>query len=276
MKIILNSFKDSFKLIKKHKYIIILIFFLQLLFFSLFAINMTTTMTPALQATKDVLTYVNQLKMDEEALTQGLLTNKSMFGDDPLLIYNNYNIIMNFLKWFLVIALIIFVIFEGLNWALTVYLSRKKLPKKKKFKMFARFILNFLAVTIGYFLIIGIIIANQLKSIIRTPTLPAYQIVLTLTAVLLLVYFLLISYSLLNNKDLLAIIKKSFLIGIFKAYIILPVLVFNLLLIALASFLLFKAAEANLFLVILSVILFTFSFIFARILFVRLIHKIDG
>jgi len=268
--IILESFKESWKSIKKHKFLIMLIFIIQIAFFFFSVLNIAVTMPPAIGAMKEVLTYVEQLKLDENALAENLLAQKPMLGDNPSLMYDNYRIITYALGMFLVIGLIIFFIFEGLNWVLTVHMHKKHNVKK-----FFIAILHFIILTILYFLIIGIILMNVLRSIVQTPTLDMASIILNSALILVLIYFMLISFSLIHNNNLIEIIKKTYLIGVFKAYLILPLNLFNLVLTGFAGYFLYLSAEANLFWIMVSSLFFTFCFIFNRILFVKLIHGIE-
>lgn len=147
--------------------------------------------------------------------------------------------------------------------------------KKNNVKRFFIAILHFIILTIFYFLIIGIILMNALRSIVQTPTLDMVSVILSSVLILVLIYFMLISFSLIHNKNLIEIINKTYLIGVFKAYLILPVSLFNLALIGLAAYFLYISAEANLFWIIVSSLFFTFCFIFNRIFLVKLIHVIE-
>jgi hypothetical protein len=226
-------------------------------------------MTPAIGATQEVMEYVNQLKLDEEALTENILEDKDIFGEDPLLIYKNYDIIMHFLRIFMVISLLLFFVFEGLNWVWTVHL-----PHKKKFKTIFRSMLNFIILTLIYFSAIVIAIL-PLRSILSSSSLSTLSLIFSIGLVSLLVYFMIISFSLVNNKNVIIILKKAFLIGTFKAYLVLPTLVIGIIMIVIASFILYNLVDSGLFLMTASIFLFVLTYIFARILVVRLVHRID-
>ncbi|MFH1641933.1 MAG: hypothetical protein ABIC04_03455 [Nanoarchaeota archaeon] len=268
--ILIKSFNDTINLIIRFKHIILIIFLIQIIFLFLVGINIITTMTPALSATKEVLLYVNQLRLDDAALAENILTGKSVLGDDPLLVQRNYEVVMKFIKLFVSFSFILFVIFEGFNWALTHHMI-----KKKTFKHFVSHMIHFCIVSIVYFTAMGLILYGQLNSLVDNPQLGP-RLVLSITLVMILSYFMLVSYGLLHNKNLLIIIKKTVIIGFYKAYILIPVVIASVILILLVSLLLFKTAESYLIFTILSIILVTSTFIFTRLYFVKLINEMEN
>lgn len=262
-------FLKTFRLIKKHKVIVLFMFLIQIGFFLGMGLNTISMMTPALSATQEVLSYIQQLKLDQVGFEETLTGGPSVFGEDPMMIYKNYDIIMNFLKLFIAVSLIIFIIFEGSNWILT-----NQMIKKARFKQSLKRMRNFAILSLGYFLVIGFIVYQQLKVIVDSPLLPKAQMALTTLIIFILTYFMFISFSLLD-KPLKKIMRESFQLGIYKAYMLLPVMISIVLFIFLLGFFMFRSIEINFVLTILLIALFAFSFILARILFVNFVKELD-
>src|SRR3989344_1257217 len=92
--IVTSSLKESFLLIKKNKRIFLLIFVLQILFFSLIIMANAYYIPQILQSTKDVIDYAEALNINPQTANVDILQKKNPLGDDPLLISRNYNLIM--------------------------------------------------------------------------------------------------------------------------------------------------------------------------------------
>jgi len=267
---ILEAFQDTLRIIKRHKHLVILIFLTQMLFFALIGISTVATLTPVVEATQNVLSYIQQLKLDEASFAENLVTNNPVFGENPELIYESYNLINKFGKIFLILAITIFIIFEGLNWAITTHIL-----KRKKFNHFVKSMLNFLILTLIYFTILGFIITLTITKIAATPTIPKALVTFSVLVITLLLYFMNISFSLLYTQNIKAIFKKTLKIGLYKAYIIIPVMFINLILLATGTLLVVKAIESNLFLMMFALMFLISIFVFSRIFLVRLIHDLN-
>ena len=92
--IVISSLKESFLLIKKNKRIFLLIFVLQILFFSLVIMANAYYMPQILQSTQDVIDYAESLDINPQNVNIGILQQKNPLGDDPLRISRNYDLIM--------------------------------------------------------------------------------------------------------------------------------------------------------------------------------------
>ena len=267
---IIQSFKETVVSIKNHKRIVLLIFLIQILFFATFAINIVTMMTPVLKSSQDAMNYINQLKLDEQTLAESFITGEQILGVNPTSIYENYTVAMKFFKLFVTIGIIIFILFEGFNWILTVHLRKKKHPK-----LLLKSTLNFALITVGYAAIVGIIAFIAIGVVINSPTVPIILVIVSLLAIGVLSYFLLIAYSLVHNKSLLDVLKKSFIIGTYKFYLVLPMIVISSIIITLFSALLFWSAESHIFIAGAAFVLFISSFIFSRMIIVHLAHILE-
>jgi hypothetical protein len=92
---------------------------------------------------------------------------------------------------------------------------------------------------------------------------------------IILTYFMFVSLSLIKKTDLKNIVQKTLIVGIKKAHYILAVYFVNVFIFSISIFLLYYFIEKNLFVLLLSLILMIFSFVFGRIFMVKVIEKLD-
>ena len=117
-KIISNSFKESFKLIKKNKIIFLVLFLLQLLFFSLVFIVNFYYQPKILGSVGNVMDYLSKQNPEDE----------NILGEDPLMIHRNYKDIIYNLRLLAVWCFLIFVLING-----SMFYLINKLVYNKKF-----------------------------------------------------------------------------------------------------------------------------------------------
>lgn len=84
-----------------------------------------------------------------------------------------------------------------------------------------------------------------------------------------------ISLSLTNKTGLKDIVQKTLAIGIKKIHYILAVYLINIVLIGLSIALLIYFVEKNLFILLLSLMLLIFSFVFGRVFMVKVVERLD-
>ena len=84
-----------------------------------------------------------------------------------------------------------------------------------------------------------------------------------------------ISIALLYKIKSKNVVQKTLLIGIKKAHYVLAVYFINIFLFTISIFLLYYFIEKNLFILLLSIILMIFSFVFGRIFMVNVVEKLD-
>src|SRR3989338_6521987 len=121
--IIFSSIRESLASIWKNKLLFLLILFVQILFFSALFYVSLVYQTRIYESTKAISDYMQQQQLDDISVTQNILQQKSILGDDPLSISRNFNnIILNF-RFYLIYTFIILTIFIPLLWALSGKLS---------------------------------------------------------------------------------------------------------------------------------------------------------
>lgn len=257
------SLKKTLSTINKNKSKILLIFFLQIIFFIALGLIFYNTINPAMQHAKNAIDYYDKINVTESSGMFGYL------GEDPLLIYKNYDKMMYYLKFMALFSLLAFIIVDGLLWTLT-----DSLVNKKNIKQFFNYFTNFGILTAIFTLLFYILIFNTLKSSLVKLEYNLSPIIPTLFLSILLLYFLFTSFSLIDKRKIKDTAKLTFKIGIFKFQKIILIYLINLFIIFLFSYLLFLTIESNMIILSIVLILFVFSFVFARLFLIVAINDL--
>ena len=276
--IVTSSLKESFLLIKKNKRIFLLIFVLQILFFSLIIMANAYYIPQILQSTKDVIDYAEALNINPQTANIDILQKKNPLGDDPLLISRNYNEIIKNSLFLLLSVFAVFALVNGLVWYLASNIEKSKSLKSLfSLKNLLSYLLRFFAVAmvLSAFLYI---FAYNLVNIAFSSFLsvkPVNFIPLLLMAIVV-IYFIYILMPILDKIKLISLAKSSFSIGT-KNFIpvIISYLIILILIIA-CLFLVFYLIELNLFLLLIAVLLSIFVFAWAKIYFSIVVKKLSG
>jgi len=262
----INSIKQAYSLVINNKWNISFIFIIQILLFLSFSITAVITLEPAVKAANTALEYISSLNL--ESKTQEDFQSSNFLGDDPGTVLRSYKTVMVYGRIFLIISLLLFIIFNGSGWALT-----SKLIKKNKF---FQYLLNFAILTIIFLIILSIlftlIVTNtlQIYSDLPTPVLVVLAVIF-----LFIIYFAQISFALITKNKFKKILKKTFILGTKKAYIIAPVFILNLLVFSLTTWLLRATIELHPIFLAIAVILFISSFVWNRLLFAVAVNKLN-
>ena len=272
--IILNSLKESFSLIWKNKSLFLLLFALQIAFFIIFSIINITYQTKILENTKAITDYISQQKLDEASATDAVLQQKNILGDDPLMISRNFNDIVKNFRIYFGYIFILLIFFMSLAWAIT-YKLLKKITLRQLANIFLKIIvvlLFYLGLIFGFFFsLLNISIAQLTEQ--NSMLFIKYFVFLIVS--IILAYFMFISISIVNHIKLKKIVQETLSIGIRKAHYILSVYFINIILFIVSIVLMYYFIEKNSFILLLSVILLIFSFIFGRIFMVNVIEKLE-
>ncbi len=272
--IILNSLKQSFVLIWKNKSLFILLFILQIVFFSVFFFINLKYQTRILENAKAISDYLSQQKLDEVSVASDILQQKNILGDDPLIISRNFNELVKNFRLYLIYIFILLVIFISLFWAITIRLLHK-IRLKQAINILLKnlvVILFYLGLIFSFFYsVFNVTLAEAAAQ--GTGIFVKYVPFLILATIL--IYFMFISLSLLNKTELKYIVQKTLAIGIKKAHYMILVYFINIFLILVSVFSLFYFIEINFFIVFLSIVLMIFSFVFGRILIVNVVEKLE-
>ncbi len=272
--IILNSIKESFSLIWKNKFIFFLLIILQIIFFAVFFYVNLTYQIKILEDVKAISDYLSQQNLDDVSVAANIQQQKNILGEDPLLISRNFNEIVKNFRLYLTYLFLILIFFISTGWAIT-----NRLVYRINFKKLAKIFLKNLAVSLLYlgliFLFFFSLLNITLSGVAAESSKLLTKYVPFLVFSMALVYFMFISISLLHNTGLKNIVQKTLMIGIKKAHYILAVCSINILLFAVSIILFYYFIEKNLFILLLSMLLIVFSFVFGRIFMVKVVGKLD-
>ena len=273
--IISNSLKESFSIIKKNKKIFLFLFILQIIFISLISFINVTYQTKMLESTQAIIEYLDELKSDESSFGLDLIQRKSPLGPDPLLISRNFDNIIYNLKFLLSYSLIIFILLNGFIWFLTSSLVNKKSLKIRALsKNFFIYILKFSFATLIFSVLIYLFAYSTLKSYLNPLLDQNANFVPLLLITCISIYFMYITFSLLNKIEFKNIIKNLIKIGIKKAHVVLSAYFIIILIISILSLLLFYLIEQNLFLLSISLVSLVLTLIWSRIFLILVVEKL--
>ena len=228
--------------------------------------------TKIIESEKAIMDYLQSLQMDELSIASDIAQQKSILGDDPLSISRHFNEMIKNFRLYLIYAFVSMVVFTSIIWAITHKLVHKANRKQLKIILFRTFI-----VALGYLGLIFLFFFSVF-SISLTESLSVAAFLLTKYMPFLLIsmalfYFMFVSLSLVHNTELKEIIQRTLFVGIRKAHYISAVYIIDFILFIAPSILLFYFIE-NTFVLLLSIIIFTSSFVFGRILLVNVVEKL--
>ena len=271
--LIFASLKESFNLMRKNKSFFILLFVLQVLFFVIFSVINYNYQTKIIENAKAITNYLSNQKLDEVSATSNILQQKNILGDDPLMISRNFNEIIKNFRIYLIYLFILLIFFISIAWALTSKIINK-LNFKQLINIFLKnliILLFFLGLIFGFFFSLLNISIIQLAE--ESSQFFLKYIIFVFFSIILL-YFMFVSFSLTNKTELKNIVQKTLSIGIRKAHYVLSVYFINMFLLVTSVFLLYYFIEKNPFILLFSIILLIFSFIFGRIFIINIIEKL--
>ena len=217
--------------------------------------------------------YMGNLKLDEISIAEEIMQQKNILGDDPLLISRNFDEIVKNFRLYLIYLFILLIVSISTFWTLTL-----KLIHKINFKYAVKIFIKIFAISIFY---LGLIFSffYSLFNITFTEVAVEGTKIFTkyipfLLFSIILIYFMFISLALSYKTELKNIVQKTLVIGIKKAHHILTVYLINMLLFAVPLISLFYFIEKNLFVLLLSIILMIFGFVFGRAFLVNVVEKL--
>jgi len=273
--IILNSLKESFISIWNHKYLFFLLFVLQIIFFGAFFAASQAYLPKVFQHAKNISDYLSQQKLDEASVTENVLQQKNILGDDPLSISRNLDAMKHYFRIYLAFIFVILLISMSVNWALTA-----KFFRKINFIDLSKIFLKMISVLVFY---LGIIFAFFYSVFSISFSEAAYdpsrifaKYFLFFAISLFLLYFMFISLSLPEKAGLKEIPLRTLTIGVRKIHYIFLAYIINILSFLISIFLLSYFVEINFILMGLSLLLLIFSFIFGRMFVMKLVQKLNS
>lgn len=273
--IIFSSLRQSFSVIWKNKFWFFVLMALEIVFFSAFGYVNMNYGTKIVENSKAIDEYLSQQKLDEVSVTENILQQKSILGNDPLSISRNFNEMVKNLRMLLIYIFILIVIFTSILWAFTYKLIHK-INIKKSMKNFANI---FIVALFCYGLIFAFFYslsnisltnaANEISQLF-TKYIPFFIFSM------ILAYFMFIAFSLLNETKLSEIVQNTLKIGIKKIHYVLGAYLVNILLFAISIILFGFFLEKSLLILLIAIILLVFSFVFGRIFLINVVEKLQS
>lgn len=272
--IILNSLKESFKSIYKNKSLFFLLLLLQIIFFIVFSFINLTYQTKILESAKAITDYISQQQLDEVSITQNILSQKDILGGDPLSISKNFNEMAKNFRIYLAYIFLLLIFFVSLLWAATDRLIYSD-SIKHSIKIFKKMLVVLLFYLGIIFLFFYSIFSISLTEAALESSRLLIKYVPFLIISMILAYFMFVSLALLHKTGLKDVVQKTLSIGIRKAHYILAVYFINIFLFVISTFLLYYFIEKSFFILILSIVMIIFSFVFGRIFMVNVVEKLE-
>jgi len=258
-----NSLKKTLTIIKKNKYKIFLIFFLQIIFFITLSLIFYHTINPAMHHAKNAVDYYDKINITEDSGMFGYL------GEDPLVIYQNYSRMMYYLKLMALFSTLTFIIINGLLWTFSNNLVNKKNPKQS-----LNYFTNFGILTLIFIALFYLLIFNTLRSSLVKLEYSLLPLIGILFLFFILLYFLFIAFSLIDKRKLKDILKLTLKTGISKFPRIILIYLINLFIILLFSYLVYLTIEQNIIILSIVLILFVLSFVFIRLFLIISVNNL--
>lgn len=269
-KIIPSSLKETFLLIINNKLLILALFILQIIFFSVLTvvqINYNVVIAGNLQSMSQ---YLDNMNLDDEIVAEKMAQKEEIL--DMSQIYNNYDVIIKTLKTLVIVTFLLFAVFNGINWAFTDYIIKRKSTKE-----FFMYLWKFILLTLLYGSLILVLILAFIKlsfADLMAENGTGFSIIFFIL-VFVVLYFMFISFALVGRADLKDIFKKTFLIGTKKAHIVFLAYLVNLAVVDSLFFILYFAVDMAFWLLLVVTLLFFFSFILARVFLLVVVDNIN-
>src|SRR3989344_2180277 len=261
--ILFKSLKKSFVLIWKNKPRILLLFALQIMFFGAL-LYLGSYQVKIIESAKSMSDYMSGQKFDDVTLTNNILQQKDILGDNPGMLEQNFNSIILTFRIFLFYFFAVLLVFLSLVWALTARMLEKHGSGFKKILLRNFIVLSFCLgiIFVFFYLILNISFS---EAALEVQKVLAKYIPFSLFSLIIL-YFAFISLSLSGKYSLNEIMAKSLKIGIKKIHYMLFVYFVIFILIILSLYIAFYLIDINFFVSTAALLLLIFSFVFGRIL----------
>lgn len=271
--IIFSSLKESFTKIWQNKFLFILLFFLQILFFAVFSMLSYHYQTKITQSSKEIFEYLGRQKLDELSVTENIMQQKNILGEDPLMISRKLDEITKNFRIYLMYTFSMLIVFSSLAWSLT-----NRIVHKMGIKQIIKCLAKTMVILAFYqgliFLFLLLLFNISFSQIGNAAGLLARYVPFFIFSIALS-YFMFVSVPLLHNTDLKNIAQKTLSVGIKKSHYILSVYFINFILFFISILLLYAFIGKNLLILLLSISLLIFSFVFGRILMANVVHKLE-
>ena len=276
--IIFYSLKDSFSLVWKNKAWFLALVIIQIGFLiAVFTVS-NAYLPKMLENAQAMSKYISTQNFDEASMTERVLQQKDILGDDPAALAKYFDGVVENFRIYLIYIFIFVLAFSSILWSIT-----HKIIGKLGLMQLMRNFYSILVILLFYLGLIFLFFYLLLNISFSEAVLQGSKIFIKyapfLVFSIILAYFMFISMALSHKGELKQLVHKTLSIGIRKAHYILAVYAINVLLAVLFIFLMayfINDESGNFFIVILSLIFFIFSFVFARIFMINVVKKLEN
>ncbi len=271
--IILSSLRESFSLIWKNKSWIVFLAVIQIGFFAVIFKFSNIYLPKVLENAKAMSNYISNQNFDEASMTERVLQQQDILGEDPMALTRYFEGVIKNFRIYLAYLFIFILIFSSFLWSITHKITHKiglRQLTKNFYSIFIVLLFYLGLIFLFFYLLLNISFS---QAVLQGSKIFMKYIPFLIFSIIL-AYFMFVSLALSSKSEIKELVQKTLTIGIKKVHYILLVYFINILLFILSIFLMAYFIDRNFFVVVLALILFMFSFVFARIFIVSVVNKL--
>ena len=199
----ISSLKETFNLIRKNKGLIILLFIIQIVFFTLVSKVNIVYQTKILESASLLISGLEQQDLSEEELAKDILTKGDVISEAGR-IQAAYRDVVNSIFFLLFLSFAIFAVFNGSSWALTNNIFGRKTK-------FLKYLLDFAIAALAYFIAMLLLVYFAFKIFVSKTLLEqgVGSSFVPLFVMAIVLYFMFISFSLIGKMKLIYTTNKT-------------------------------------------------------------------
>ena len=269
-----DSLKQSFAAIWRKKSMLLLLSVLQILFFMIFITVSNVYIPKIIEHAKAISDYLTEQKLDDITITENILHQQNILGDDPLSISRNFNAIVSDFRIYLVAIFVLLSVFLSLIWTLTMKIKYKLNKKQFNNYFFKTLCTSIIYLGLIFWLFYSILNISFSQAAFEGAKLFGKYIIFFVFSIVL-AYFMFISISLLHKIGLKDVVQMTLTIGLKKIHYILGIYFINIFMIILSMFLMAYFVDKIFIIALFSVLLLIFSFVFGRIFMLNVIDRLE-
>ncbi|MFC1801717.1 hypothetical protein ACFLZB_04620 [Nanoarchaeota archaeon] len=253
-------FRKVTQAIKKHKWLFLSIFIVQIVFLVVLAVINVKYQLAMVESLKNVVMTLETANYNESMIQMG-----TPFLENPEMIYTSYEAIWSNLKALLGFSFVAFLIFECFIWAVSSYMLRKQ----NFIQLYVKYIAVSLVYLVPAFFVIYLILKSFWESAFITLSTDVSIFILVIIS-----YFMMITFSLLHKKAK-DIIQLTFKIGITKIDYIAFTFMICLVVLGFFGLLMYVSTAWSFLVMILLIVLFILAMIVLRIFVMAAISELS-
>ena len=260
------SLMNVFRSILRHPYLFVVIILIQFAFLFGALLVQAVIQPQLLEAGTSMLDYMQAVEGGESS---------SLFGDDPLLLYRNWQFMVFLLLADILAMMILFLVFDNLMWSLSHSMVQEGKGKAKQFFIrLWRYAVAFIVVALpGGLLSFGII--RWIIFPAETGTLLFVIGMFLLIVVILTSLFLLTSMMASLHLPLRTILTSQFMLCLKKSHILFSLFFLTWALNVVGFALVFFVSERSLWLLLMASLLFVFQLVFGRLIAITIVATVE-